>query len=61
VGVAVGDLLVREASAFGRGRLHRMQFPLENGRHFGPMRHFELLNHPDVYEQMRRWLAGGPA
>jgi leucyl-tRNA synthetase len=36
-------------------------FPLENGRHFGPMHHFELLNHPDVYEQMRRWLAGGSA
>ena len=58
VGVAVGDLLVREASAFGRGRLRRIQFPLENGRHFGPMNHFELLNHPDVYEQMHRWLAG---
>ena len=61
VGVAVGDLLVREASAFGRGRLRRIQFPLENGRHFGPMHHFELLNHPDVYEQMRRWLAGAAA
>jgi pimeloyl-ACP methyl ester carboxylesterase len=58
VGVAVGDLLVREASALGRGRLRRLQFPLEHGRHFGPMHHFELLNHPDVYEQMRRWLAG---
>jgi pimeloyl-ACP methyl ester carboxylesterase len=61
VGVAVGDLLVREASARGRGRLRRLQFPLEHGRHFGPMHHFELLNHPDVYEQMRRWLAGGSA
>jgi len=60
VGVAVGDLLVREASAFGRGRLRRIQFPLENGRHFGPMHHFELLNHPDVYEQMRCWLTGAP-
>jgi hypothetical protein len=59
LGLAVGDLLVREASALGRGRLRRIHFPLENGRHFGPMNHFELLNHPDVYEQMRRWLAGG--
>jgi pimeloyl-ACP methyl ester carboxylesterase len=58
VGVAVGDLLVREASAFGRGRLRHIQFPLENGRHFGPMNHLELLNHPNVYKQMRRWLAG---
>jgi hypothetical protein len=30
--------------------------PIEHGRHFGPMNHFELLNHPDVYEQMRCWL-----
>jgi len=56
IGVAIGDLLVREASAFGRGRLRHTQFPLENGRHFGPMNHFELLNHPDLYDQMRRWL-----
>ena len=61
LGVAVGDLLVREASALGRGRLRRLQFPLEHGRHFGPMHHLELLNHPDVYDQMRRWLAGGSA
>jgi len=58
LGVAVGDLLVRAPSASGRGRLRRMQFPLENGRHFGPMTHFDLLNHPDVYEQMRHWLVG---
>ena len=58
LGVAVGDLLVREASAFGRGRLRRLQFPLERGRHLGPMNHFELLNHPDVYDQIRRWLTG---
>ncbi len=61
LGVAVGDLLVRVASAFGRGRLRRIQFPLENGRHFGPMNHFQLLNHPGVYEQMRRWLECRPA
>jgi pimeloyl-ACP methyl ester carboxylesterase len=59
LGVAVGDLLVREASAFGRGRVRHIRFPLEHGRHFGPMSHFGLLNHPDVYEQMRRWLQGG--
>jgi pimeloyl-ACP methyl ester carboxylesterase len=56
LGVAVGDLLVREASALGRGRLRRFQFPLDNAKHFGPMHHMELLNHPDVYDQMRRWL-----
>ncbi|MFI5366480.1 MAG: esterase/lipase family protein [Candidatus Binatia bacterium] len=61
LGVAVGDLLVRRASAFGRGRLRRMQFPIEHGRHFGPMHHLELLNHPDLYAQMHRWLERGSA
>jgi pimeloyl-ACP methyl ester carboxylesterase len=61
LGFAVGDLLVRAASAFGRGRLRRTQFPIENGRHFGPLHHLELLNHPDLYDQMRRWLEGGSA
>jgi pimeloyl-ACP methyl ester carboxylesterase len=61
LGVAVGDLLVREPSASGGGHLRRARFPLEDGRHFGPMNHLDLLNHPDVYAQMRRWLAGAPA
>lgn len=58
LGVAVGDLLVRQASASGRGRLRRTRFPLGDGRHFGPMNHFELLNHPEVYDQLRDWLEG---
>ena len=58
LGIAVGDLLVRQASAFGHGRLRREQFPLADAKHFGSMTHLALLNHPDVYEQMRRWLAG---
>ena len=57
MGVAIGDLLVREASALGRTS-RRIRFPLENGRHFGAMNHLELLNHPDVYDQIRRWLEG---
>jgi hypothetical protein len=59
LGIAVGDLLVRPASAFSRGHLRHLQFPLRQGRHFGAMNHFELVNHPDVYEQMRSWLADG--
>jgi pimeloyl-ACP methyl ester carboxylesterase len=55
LGAAVGDLLVRERSASGRARTRHAQFPLGTGRHFGPMNHFELLNHPDVYKQMRHW------
>ena len=57
VAVAIGDLLVREASAFGRGRVRQLQFPIEHGRHVGAMHHLALLNHPDLYEQMRRWIA----
>jgi pimeloyl-ACP methyl ester carboxylesterase len=57
MGVAIGDLLVRQASALGRTS-RRIRFPLENGRHFGAMNHFELLNHPDVYDQLRLWLDG---
>lgn len=57
IGRLMGDLLVREGSAFGRSRTRRMQFPLENGHRFGAMNHIELLNHPNVYDQIRRWLA----
>jgi pimeloyl-ACP methyl ester carboxylesterase len=57
VAVAIGDLLVRRASAFGRGRVTRLQFPIEHSRHVGPMHHLALLNHPVLYEQMRRWIA----
>ena len=57
LGVVVGDLLVRHASASGRGRTQHLQFPIEHARHFGPLTHLELLNHPDVYDQLRRWLA----
>lgn len=59
LGVAVGDFLVREPSASGRALMHRIQFPLESGHHFGPMNHFDLLNHPDVYDQMRAWFSAG--
>jgi len=48
-GRVVGDLLVHPASA--RGRL-----PVDNHRHLGGLHHFDLLNHPRVYEAMRSWL-----
>lgn len=56
LGLVVGDLLVREASATRRSRRHRQTFALDNGRHFGAMSHLALLNHPDVYDQLRAWL-----
>jgi pimeloyl-ACP methyl ester carboxylesterase len=55
---AVGDLFVRFPSAAGNGRLRRIPFESNNGRHLGGLHHFDLLNHPDVYEQLRSWLAG---
>ena len=58
VGWLLGDMLVRRPSATASSRRRRALrlFPdadlLEI--HTG---HFSLLNHPDVYEAMKRWLA----
>jgi triacylglycerol esterase/lipase EstA (alpha/beta hydrolase family) len=57
VGRAVGDLLVMRSSAWGHGRRgERLPFPVDHYRHYGGANHFDLLNHPAVYEQIRRWL-----
>ena len=58
LGRALGDLLVLVPSASGRGRTRRISFRDEHGHLVGGVNHFRLLNHPAVYEQMRRWLAG---
>jgi PGAP1-like protein len=55
----MGDLLVLHRSAWAqRRRGERLQFPVERYRHLGGATHFDLLNHPAVYVQIRRWLAG---
>src|SRR3954452_3359046 len=54
----VGDLLVRYPSASGSGRKRRIAFEVDNGMHLGGANHFQLLNHPAVYDQIVRWLAG---
>jgi hypothetical protein len=58
LGRVVGDLLVRVPSAWA-DRQHpiRERFDLERSRALGPLTHFDLLAHPDVYAHMRRWLA----
>jgi len=53
----VGDLLVQFASASGNGPRRRIPFEVDNGCHVGGINHFQLLNHPAVYEQLRRWLS----
>jgi hypothetical protein len=54
---AFGDLLVLRHSAWAHnGPGERMRFPIDNHRHVGGVNHFDLLNHPAVYEQLKRWL-----
>jgi pimeloyl-ACP methyl ester carboxylesterase len=57
-GWLVGDLLVRVASASGRGRGtgRRVPFEVDNGLELIGLSHFDLLNHPAVYEQLRNWI-----
>jgi pimeloyl-ACP methyl ester carboxylesterase len=57
-GRIIGDLLVLQPSAWAHeGRGKRMRFPIEHYHHLGGANHFDLLNHPAIYAQMRRCLA----
>jgi pimeloyl-ACP methyl ester carboxylesterase len=58
----LGDLLVRMSSASGRGNGsgRRLPFEVDNGRELAGLTHFDLLNHPAVYEQLRSWIAPTP-
>jgi pimeloyl-ACP methyl ester carboxylesterase len=57
VGHVLGDLLVRLPSAAGKGRRRTVPFEVDRGRHLPGLNHFDLLNHPQVYDQLRDWLA----
>jgi pimeloyl-ACP methyl ester carboxylesterase len=57
VGRLLGDCLVLVPSASGRSRTRRLGFRDEDGLHIGGASHFALLRHPQVYEQLRAWLA----
>jgi pimeloyl-ACP methyl ester carboxylesterase len=57
VGELLGDLLVRVPSASGgTGRGRRIPFPVDNGCQLTGANHFDLLNHPAVYQQLRTWI-----
>ena len=62
VGALLGDLLVRLPSSSGRGdgRGRSIPFEVENGRELTGLTHFDLLNHPAVYEQLRAWITRSP-
>lgn len=57
VGWALGDLLVRTDSAGGRCREHTIPVPPDCVVHLGGLTHFDLLDHPAVYEVLRGVLA----
>jgi PGAP1-like protein len=61
-GRLLGDLLVQRRSAWSqRGRTERLRFDLDHYRNLGGANHFDLLNHPAVYEQISRWISGRSA
>lgn len=55
----LGDLLVPTASAIGAhaDKQKEITVPAANCRIFRNMNHFDLLGHPQVYDQLVRWLA----
>jgi hypothetical protein len=56
----VGDLLVLRASAWSHGkRGEQMRFPVDQYRHVGGINHFDLLNHPAIYNQIKQWISAG--
>jgi pimeloyl-ACP methyl ester carboxylesterase len=59
LGAILGDLLVRVPSASGEGRRRRVGFAIEDGQRLGGLTHFDLLNHPAAYDQIRAWASDG--
>ena len=60
LGRLLGDILVLKPSASGHSKTRRIPFLEEHGHHVGGTHHLALLNHPEVYERLRDWLARVP-
>lgn len=59
LGLLFGDHLVRPSSASGRGRKRRLPFGDDDGLVMTGLHHFDLLNHPQIYNRLHHWLGGG--
>ncbi len=61
LGSVFGDLLVPPLSAVGdTGDEHRLAVPADHVLRLGNLNHFDLLNHPKAYKQIRAWLQNRP-
>ena len=56
----VGDLLVLYTSASGTNKKRTIGFEADRGKRLDGLNHFQLLNHPLVYQQMSDWLGAAP-
>jgi hypothetical protein len=52
----IGDALVTFPSASGAGPRRQLALDIDRGRHLGSLHHFDLLNHPRVWELLQQWL-----
>ena len=60
LGRMFGDLLVLRKSAWAHEKHgERLRFGIDRYRHLGGATHFDLLNHPAVYELIEGWLTRG--
>jgi len=53
----IGDALVTFPSASGDSPRRKLALEVDRGRHLGGLNHFDLLNHPRVWELLAAWLA----
>lgn len=61
VGLLMGDHLVRPRSAAGQGRSRRVPFESAHGLTLTGLNHFDLLNHPSIYDKLLAWITHSPA